>query len=331
MLCEKWNLKYSDAFFFERALPAFQACSTLYSFSTSMVLPWYDQTVLLGPSISRLEDLPSKFPFFSSRAVIHSTDNYRHQIAHITSALAATGIGFDLSSLLTCVSTIVPTLKDIKTVPWASELFYKGYNISTFQKHEKPSEGVVEVKEKINTNPEAFCPPFVHVYGGTPLMARRIAEEAVDAFLHNTSAIPEQAKKNLKKCTTRNLKLLSYDIMPVLNPKMETKSSRALGQLSTDNGKDPLKESMDDSFNKVGEPLLWVKKLVLGSYVEHLSDLIFRRSHVAYTSPAEALSALPYLADVLSNNLMWDEQRKKNEIEVAKTLIKSVAVRVNPK
>ncbi|CCW59817.1 unnamed protein product [Phytomonas sp. EM1] len=348
-LCEKWNPPNGpNDVGGERWLPAFQITTPRYSFSPVMVLPWYDRTVLLGPSITRLPGLPSRFPrssssssskssawLSSSELVVHSTDNYRQQLRHISGALAEAGIAVEPARILSCVSTIVPILKPPSAVPWAKDLLDQGYHISTFQRRPSPAPTTAMEGEtgggESNAGEGGFRPPFVHVYGGSPLLARRIAEEAVDAFLHHTSAIPASIRQTLQRCRTKQLRLLSEEARIASEGPAKSGGDSSSNPPPRcgffENGHPPARETAGDG----GSVVLWVKGLARSGGVEHLSDLVLRRAHVGYTSPAEALRALPFLASLLRAELKWGAEREKEEIELARTLIESVAVRTSPK
>ncbi|KPI84947.1 glycerol-3-phosphate dehydrogenase-like protein [Leptomonas seymouri] len=305
------------------------------SFASAMVLPWWDRCVLLGPSISPTlrqrssEDVESSpqtsFDAFATGAdgasastvdgayAIQSRDGYWTQQERIVSILASCGVSVDTSRLLSCVSHVVPYMKSPKEVPFQSELLSKGYALRFSSVPVQESEG--EQTQAVNC-----CSPsqtessqgegeayrdvaLLHVYGGSPVLARRIAEDAVNALVHHPSVFDAERLQQLYRCRTRRLQLT----MPpsLLNDAAAPSSSHPT----------PDKNAM-----------LRLQSLILDGYVERLVDVVARRTHVAYTSPEDAMQALPSIAMAMSVLKGWPKERTEAEVEAARRLIVSVAV-----
>lgn len=70
-----------------------------------------------------------------------------------------------------------------------------------------------------------------------------------------------------------------------------------------------------------------VQQLIEETHAERLVDVVSRRQHVLYTSPADAVQALPYLADIMARMYSWDARRQQNELAIAHAAVEAVAVR----
>ncbi|GET88108.1 glycerol-3-phosphate dehydrogenase-like protein [Leishmania tarentolae] len=280
------------------------------SFASVMVLPWWDRCVMLGPSISSLQRLPGTVAADTNGA-LHSVDGYAAQRQRTLYMLSSSGVSVDASRLLSCVSQIVPFVKGPKEVPWSGALLNRGYalHFSSVLLPKEGDQGSVEEPVSLASNGAVSTGgvvgvrrrdvPLLHVYGGTPLLARRIAEDAVDALVHHEPPLfPEKTRKQLHWCRTRNLQL----------------TTPASLCTTTHNGPMNVRALLET--------------LVKDTYAERVVDVVARRTHVAYTSPAEALQVISTLANVMGGLLQWDEARRLSEIEAARRLVHSVAVRI---
>lgn len=292
-----------------------QAAALLFSsprlsFVSVMVLPWWDQCVMLGPCISSLPQLPATVAA-NTNGPLHSVDGYAAQRQRTLSMLSSSGVSVDASRLLSCVSQIVPHVKGPKEVPWAGALLHRGYalHFSSVPLAKGGGQGDVEEPVSLVGNcAEATGGvvaaarrdvPLLHVYGGTPLLARRIAEEAVNALVyHEPPLFSEKTCKQLHRCRTRHLRLTTP------------------ASLCTPTDSAPMNARAR------------LEALVKDTYAERVADVVARRTHAAYTSPVEALEAIPTLASVMGGLLQWDEARRLSEIEAARGLVHSVAVTV---
>ncbi|KAG5506414.1 hypothetical protein JKF63_05917 [Porcisia hertigi] len=280
------------------------------SFASVMVLPWWDQCVMLGPSISSLP----QFPVTASADIhtaLHPVDGYAAQRQRTLSMLSSSGVSVDASRLLSCVSHIVPHIKRPKEVPWAGELLHRGYALhySSVPLNEQTGRVATETAVSLGGQSRNAAHgvadvvrrdvPLLHVYGGAPVLARRIAEEAVDALVgHEPPLFPQETCNKIKPCRTRYLRLNTPISLrtPTVSEPMDARAR--------------------------------LESLIKESYAERLVDVLARRTHVAYTSPVEALQALPTLASVMGDLLQWNESRRRTEIEVARHFVTSVAVSV---
>ncbi|CAC9484222.1 glycerol-3-phosphate dehydrogenase-like protein [Leishmania infantum JPCM5] len=280
------------------------------SFASVMVLPWWDRCVMLGPSISSLPRLPATVTAHTN-GLLHSVDGYAAQRQRTLSMLRSSGVSVDASRLLSCVSQIVPHVKGPKEVPWTGALLHRGYalHFSSVPLPKRGDQGDIEelvslVSNCADATGDAVAVarrdvPLLHVYGGTPLLARRIAEEAVDALVyHEPPLFSEKTRKKLHRCRTRYLQL----------------TTPASLCTTTDSGPMNARARLET--------------LVKDTYAERVVDVVARRTHTAYTSPAEALQAIPTLASVMGGLLQWDEARRFSEVEAARRLVHSVAVTV---
>ncbi|KAK7202187.1 glycerol-3-phosphate dehydrogenase-like protein [Novymonas esmeraldas] len=274
------------------------------SFTSAMVLPWWDQCVLLGPCISPLSSVPEP-PARTAGAVLHSPDGYAAQRRRTVMMLGSLGVAVDATRLLSCVSQIVPHVKGPREVPWSAELLSRGYALHFSS---LPLQARVDTT---TTTAAAAAPsslaadaarrdvPLLHVYGGAPVLARRLAEDAVNALVHHEPPFfsPETLRQ-LRDCRTRHLQLAAPP--PALC------------------GGPAASAAMDAAAR--------VEALVTSTYAERLVDVVARRTHIAYTSPVEALHALPMLASIMGGLLGWSEVRRTAEIAAARQLVRSAAV-----
>nr|CAJ2472424.1 unnamed protein product [Leishmania braziliensis] len=280
------------------------------SFASVMVLPWWDQCVMLGPSISFLPQLPAT-AVANTNAALRPVDGYAAQRQRTLSMLSSAGVSVDASRLLSCVSQIVPHMKGPKEVPWVGALLHRSYalHFSSVPLHRVGDEGGVEQAVSFAGHSAGVTGgvagvarrdvPLLHVYGGAPVLARRIAEEVVDALVyHEPPLFSQKTLKKIHRCRTRHLQL-------VTPTSLCTATNCGL---------------MDAQARLVA--------LVKDTYAERLVDVLARRTHVAYTSPIEALQAIPTLANIMGDLLQWDEARRLSEIEEARHLVHSVTVAV---
>lgn len=292
-----------------------QAAALLFSsprlsFASVMVLPWWDQCVMLGPSISSLPPLPATVAA-NTNAPLHSVDGYAAQRQRTLSMLSSSGVSVDASRLLSCVSQIVPHVKGPKEVPWTGALLHRGYALHFSSVPLPKGGGQGDVQEPVSLVSNCADAtggvvavarrdvPLLHVYGGIPLLARRIAEEAVDALVcHEPPLFLEKTRKQLHRCRTRQLQL----------------TTPASLCTTTDSGPMSARARLET--------------LVKDTYAERVVDVVARRTHAAYTSPVEALQAIPTLANFMGRLLEWDEARRFSEVEAARRLVHSVAVTV---
>jgi glycerol-3-phosphate dehydrogenase len=324
------------------------------SFASAMVLPWWDRCVLLGPSVSPLPHVSHHHPpdqereasltslptvaadgrtqRTSSKGVldgtwlIQSKDGYAVQRERILSMLASCGVAVDASRLLSCVSQVVPCMRDPEKVPFQRELLEKGYAVhfSSVPLHEdddgstqavatrlsSQARVAVDVEDTVDKTHEAATPrravAFLHVYGGTPVLARRVAEDAINALVQNHPTIfgAERVSK-LHACRTRRLRLT---MPPSL---VQTPSVSSATTTTSQSG-----------VNAVSR----LQTLVTETYAERLVDVVARRTHVAYTSPDDALVALPSIASVMRGVKGWSVDRAATEVAAARHYVASVAV-----
>lgn len=334
---------------------ALQVASTQYSFATMLVSPWHDGTVLLGPSITPIAQLPSRLgnsgggggqhrrdgnssPHSPATTTttgyavhIHSADGYRAQRSHILNALGSCGVGVDGDQILSCLSTVVPLARGPVAVPWVESVLIGGHHIQTFRaseallgdgEDEEYGAAVATSSEQtnsmrsgnsaaVNRDGAGLSTPFVHVYGGTALTARAVAAEAVDTFVLKTTALPADYKKAFRKrlatSSTRYLKLLP-------------ESPAAAEEGSSSSGSEPAAAAAATEAARLDA-------IVAGSFPVHLTDIIARRAHVGYTSPAEAVEAAPGLAAYVGKALGWSDGRVAEEVGMATRFVQSVAVR----
>ncbi|CAD2215273.1 FAD dependent oxidoreductase/FAD binding domain/NAD(P)-binding Rossmann-like domain/C-terminal domain of alpha-glycerophosphate oxidase, putative [Angomonas deanei] len=260
-----------------------QVASTLFSFNAATVVPWKDDCYLIGPSVS-----PFVLPLegkTSSNGTMHSANGYKAQKERILSILHSCGVEVDASAILSCLSHVVPVVKHPKEVKWAGEIYYNSYYIDQYR---KTGEAEPQPEEKRrSTTPYGLY----HLYGGTRVLARVMAQEVVDRLVTET---------------------------PLLEGKQHRESRSQYLKLSCP-------EVLRTSAANVS-PVDRLTALVRDTYVEHLDDVVFRRTSVGYTSPAQALEALPFLAEVLATEKQWSESRKRSEIKYCTSLLREVAV-----
>ncbi|KEG12250.1 glycerol-3-phosphate dehydrogenase (FAD-dependent) [Trypanosoma grayi] len=252
--------------------------STSYSFSSVMVLPWFDQCVLIGPSVAPLPRLHSRAEATAPTAVGSwvdvdgGGDVHEGQRRHICNALQASGVTVEEGRVLSCVSTVVPILRAPSEVPWVADVLMEGCHISA----------------------GAQQPHVVHVYGGILGFARDTAEKVVDELLRSSGTFTQAEAEALHPCRTRRLALLGAE----------------------------RKDNVCDSVS----PKVRVQQLVREAYAVRVVDVVARRTHVAYSSPAEALAALPAIAAVMGDELGWTAARSRAELSLAQAFIRSVTV-----
>ncbi|RNF23175.1 putative glycerol-3-phosphate dehydrogenase (FAD-dependent) [Trypanosoma conorhini] len=256
---------------------------TSYSFASMMLLPWFDDCVLIGPSLSSLSRLPSKSYAVAPTTVLALVDTannrgydaqgvYKSQRRHLCRALQLSGVNIDEDRVLSCLSSIVPVIAPPSRVPWAEEVFMEGCHVIAGGQQ----------------------PNVVHVYGGTVGFARDIAEKAVDRLLHDSGAFTTTEATQLRPCQTRRLALV--------------------GAQSGDAGGGDV------------SPVTRLQKIVREEYAVRVLDVVARRRHTAYSSPAEALAALPAIAEVMRRELGWTAERTQAELDSARAFIRSISV-----
>jgi len=282
------------------------------SYSSTMVLPWYDDCVLLGPYISL--GMPSHPATQSSavvatregeRAAAHSSlDGFRPQKAHILRTLRSCGIDVAEGHVMSCVSQVVPFFAAPSVVPFQAAVLHRGYAVELSTYHAAESGGGAtggscsDEDARTSATPAVKTIPFLHVYGGNHALTRRIAEEAVDTLVSNTDAILAEKRASLMPCRTRQLQL-------------ETPSV-----LQRSNGHD--KETRG-TIEKV-------QQLIEETYAERLVDVVARRQHTLYTSPADAVHALPHLAVIMARMRGWDAERQQQELAAARAAVEAAAI-----
>ncbi|EKG01718.1 glycerol-3-phosphate dehydrogenase (FAD-dependent), putative [Trypanosoma cruzi] len=261
---------------------AFSVSPTSHSFSSVMMLPWFDGCVLIGPSLSSLFRLPSKSYAVAPTTVLtlagtknnngcNIHDVYISQRKHLFRALQVSGVKVDEERVLSCLSSIVPIIASPPHVPLAKDIFMGGCHISSGKEQ----------------------PNVVHVYGGTLGFARDIAEKALDRLLHDSGAFSTAETAALRPCQTSRLALVGAQ-------------SR-------------------DATSDVVSPVKRIQRIVREEYAARLLDIVARRKHTAYSSPAEALAALPAIAEIMRCELGWTAERTKVELEVTKAFIRSIS------
>lgn len=274
------------------------------SFATAAVLPWLDGCVLLGPVISTLPHLPDAITGGAQAGLMHARDGYAAQLQRTTSVLRGCGVDVDGSRVLSCVTQVVPHLGRATAVPWAADLLFRGYalHFSSVPLQERRCEeepsAFTDTTTAGTTQEKDYMPrrdvPLLHVYGGPPVLARRVAEDVVDALVHHEPALfPREVASRLRGCRTRHLRL----------------STPA---------------SLDD--DPAADAQARLAALITDTYAERLVDVVARRTHIAFTSPVEALQALPALSRVMAGLRGWEEARRQAEVEAAAALVRSVAV-----
>ncbi|CBH08856.1 glycerol-3-phosphate dehydrogenase (FAD-dependent), putative [Trypanosoma brucei gambiense DAL972] len=259
---------------------ALMASSTSYAFSSVMIVPWFDECVLLGPSVTPFSHSPTRaaaaatisgaVPMHSLQASGgHASGADDSTCERICAALKASGVEVDKGRILSCISTVVPVLRDPSSVPWLSNVLSEGYHIAAGGENRHR----------------------VHIYGGSLGLARLIAEKAVDKLLNNGITFNVEEVKRLRPCETKWLPLVF--------------GSAGAGM---------------DYYDSLS-PLERVRTLVREQYAVRLVDVVSRRTRIAYSSPAEALAALPALAELMRVELGWSSRRAKWELEEARSFI----------
>lgn len=301
------------------------------SYASTMVLPWRDRCVLLGPSITPLAYSPSVVHGSTGGEkeegaaqdslthavdgvpVIQSKDGYTAQRDRVLLMLASCGVTADAARLLSCVSQTVPCLKGPKEVPFQRELLSRGYalHFSSRPRCEAASDNSGEAVAAATAAAEnRRVVPLLHVYGGTPVLARRIAEDAVDAVVrHPALANNTDRTSALHGCRTHRLRL---------------SVPRSVSAAATANAS-PSHEAADGRAAQ-DSALTRLEALIQETYAERLTDVVARRTHVAYTSPEDAVRALPTIAAVMGKLKGWSAAREAAEVAAARRLIASVAV-----
>ncbi|KAF9164427.1 mitochondrial glycerol-3-phosphate dehydrogenase [Actinomortierella ambigua] len=59
-------------------------------------------------------------------------------------------------------------------------------------------------------------------------------------------------------------------------------------------------------------------------------DVLARRTRLAFLNASAALEALPYVVEIMSEELQWDEARKQQEVEQAKQFLTTMGMPVHP-
>ncbi|ESL11996.1 glycerol-3-phosphate dehydrogenase (FAD-dependent) [Trypanosoma rangeli SC58] len=256
---------------------------TSYSFASVMLLPWFDDCVLIGPSISSLPRLSSKSYAVAPTTVLTLVDTasnrgydvhgvFRSQRRHLCHALQLSGVNIDEDRVLSCLSSIVPVLAPPSSVPWTGDVFMENCHISAGKQY----------------------PNVVHVYGGTLGFARDTAEKVVHRLLHDSGAFTTTETTLLRPCQTKRLALV--------------------GAQSGDAGGDDI------------SPVTRLQRIVRDEYAVRVLDVVARRRRTAYSSPAEALTALPAVAEVMRRELGWTTERTQTELDLARAFIRSISV-----
>nr|CCC89301.1 unnamed protein product [Trypanosoma congolense IL3000] len=136
-------------------------------------------------------------------------------------------------------------------------------------------------------------PHVIHVYGGSVGMSRLIAERTVDQLLKNSETFTAEEVKRFHPCRTRYLALVG-------------------GNTSL---------CAETDVNVASTPQERIRSFVREKYAVRLVDVVARRTRVAYSSPAEAISSLPVLAEVMRAELGWSPERVKAELDLARSFI----------
>lgn len=328
--------------FFSTHTTGLHFCSPRLSFASVMALPWWDHCVLLGPTISPLsplllrrterdvsnvegqhntsEDQTYERPAggLDGGGVIQSRDGYAAQRERVVSMLDTCGVTVDTPRLLSCVTQVVPFMKSPKEAPFQRELLDKGYALRFSSVPVTERDGAL-ADEAISTDRAADVSEaswtrelrrnvsFLHVYGGTPLLARRVAEDAVNALVQHPAIFDAQKRRTLYGCRTRRLQLTM--------PTSLVKHGGSTGAFSSSASASPPSDA-----------LARLQALIADTYAERLTDVVARRTHVAYTSPSDALQALPAIAAVMASVKGWSKAREEAELAAARHLVASVAV-----
>ncbi|RNF03179.1 glycerol-3-phosphate dehydrogenase (FAD-dependent) [Trypanosoma rangeli] len=130
--------------------------------------------------------------------------------------------------------------------------------------------------------------------GGTLGFARDTAEKVVHRLLHDSGAFTATETRLLRPCQTKRLALV--------------------GAQSGDAGSDDI------------SPVARLQRIVRDEYAVRVLDVVARRRRTAYSSPVEALAALPVIAEVMRRELGWTTERTQTELDLARTFISSISV-----
>lgn len=333
-----------------KQMAALQIASQEYSFEPVQVLPWHDRTILVGPTVGPLRSLPSRsqtvsavwslkrgggqapassgaatkrhsFPESTSTAASETTADHppAQTLRRLSEALHSCGLLLDDTQLLSSLRVVVPVLKKPSQVPWSADMALKGYYVATMQsschdpereREDCPSSSTLPqstVKGScVTSSPGLKAPPFVHVYGGTPLHARRIAAEAVDMYTHGTTALTLDHLQRLRHCQTQFLQLHKPSVDSGMLEMKASGSGRKIEE--------------DDAAQRV------LNAYVERQHVQHVMDVIFRRTLVGYTSPWEAVRAVPAIAEGLAPRLGWSSAQKRAEVAAAIDAVQTLAI-----
>lgn len=102
-----------------------QASPTAYSFSPTLVLPWVEDCVLIGPSYSLLPSLPSWSTLASTSSLpprfhryhLHMADGYASAVSRLLLALQASHIQVDREDIRSCISSWAPVIRSPSSFP----------------------------------------------------------------------------------------------------------------------------------------------------------------------------------------------------------------------
>ncbi|KAG8345919.1 putative glycerol 3 phosphate dehydrogenase (FAD dependent) [Trypanosoma vivax] len=269
---------------------ALLASSTAYSFSPVMMLPWFDRCVLLGPSVLPITKLRSRA---SSMFVNHESPSCEtHVQTEGSDQLYQHKSGINSEKQAYVSDALRASGVEFDRERILSCISNVVPVVRSYPAGGQENTGILCEGYHISAGTQHRH--VVHVYGGTICMARCIAEKAIDALLNSSETFGTDETKRLRPCRTKYLSLIGAQ-----------KSERA------ENG-------------GACSPLERVRRLVSEQYAVRLVDIVARRTHVAYSSPAEALTALPAIAELMAAELGWAEERKHAELSEAYAFISSI-------
>lgn len=302
-----------------------------YGFRPTVALPYHNDCLLLGPSldVQSEADWPPPAPGSSGRPVEMSkarADGFAGAVERVSALLANCGMQLDTTAVVSCLTCWVPTLRPPSELPWLQDYLVKGFHVSlsrSVSRADLPaSPGAhdgVEKEPTVSMSPlmaaarpqhskrapsepqhpssgdqvESF--PVAHVYGGISLAAQDAAMEALNTICQQAGLVQPSAA------------------LPALRPM------RLL----------PLPSCFDEKASLSSSSEAGIVGMIHQGLAERVTDVLFRRLSIGYTSPAEAAAAVPAVAAIMARELKWSEGRLQRETLTAIQELESVAVRLH--
>ncbi len=187
---------------------------------------------------------------------------------------------------------------------------FSGYR--TLIKEEKQSQNIIRehIIEVSKTN-------LISIAGGKWTTFRKIGYEAIqvaikNSFLQNSSSISKELKIT-QKIDIRSLKNLTKD-EELLKYLIQEYASKAIEVL--------ILAKEEQAFEKVHKDFLIIKAQILyaikNEYAKTIVDFLARRVRVAFVDKNKAIQMVEYVGKVFAKELLWDKEKLKINIALAK-------------